>query len=425
MKPQSSEQNRGYRLFVAAWILYAGYYVCRKDLGTPMGAAQAHFALELGCFGIAYAIGNLVSGSLSDLRSARRTAIVGAGISILCTALLAWAPAPFEVLLQLGNGFGQGFGWPSLLKLIAVWFGQKNRDRALGWWSTSYILVGFLATTFTEWITTRSLDSPDNNFSAVFLAAAAILFGCVLIFAFQTSGFDAADMRTEVERGSPESPANWLVLLRNRSIRYISCVYFLLKMTRYTLLFWLPHYLLSSFGYTSYRATRAASYFEIFGCIGPIAAGYLAQFGMIRNRLGTGAVMLYALAFLCLIHPMLISFGLLGMILSISLMGILIHGADMLLSGMAVLDAVPFALQGRAVGFVNAIGSVGQALSPVLATLFVAYYGWDKLFDLFVFFALMSGSILSVGARGQGNNGAATNPSLLEPPRLPREFQPR
>jgi sugar phosphate permease len=111
---------------------------------------------------------------------------------------------------------------------------------------------------------------------------------------------------------------------------------------------------------------------------------------------------------------MLASSGSFGMVLSISLMGILIHGADLLTSGMAVLAAVPSELHGRAVGFVNGVGSIGQALSPLLITVFVSHLGWTRLFDLFVFLALLSGTICAIGIPLETRHTSQPNRSALE-----------
>jgi sugar phosphate permease len=104
-----------------------------------------------------------------------------------------------------------------------------------------------------------------------------------------------------------------------------------------------------------------------------------------------------------------------ALVSSIALMGILIHGADILISGMAVLDVVPAGLHGRAVGLVNAVGSIGQALSPLLITVYVLHLGWTSLFDLFVFFALVAGSLCALGARQNNKDKPALNRSVLEP----------
>lgn len=409
------------QVFIAAWTLYAGYYVCRKDIGLPTGNGFSHLALELACFGVTYALGQFVGGVLADDLSASYTALTGGLISVFCTVLLAWASPHADLILQLGNGFGQGLGWPSLLKLIGSWFGREERDRVLGWWSASYILGGFLASALTEWLAIQSGVTTGDNLHLVYLVSPAILLFTALFFARQMRSLPrprnsvaaANSGAVRLRRG------RWKSVVGNRSIRYIAGMYFFLKMTRYTLLFWLPHYFISSLGYSTYAATRTASYFEIFGALGPIAAGYATQHAIGKNRMRLGAGMLYMLAFTYLMHPLLAGCGWFGMFLSISLMGILIHGADMLMSGMAVLDAVPDELHGRAVGFVNGIGSIGQIVSPLLATLFVEQFGWSKLFDLFVFLTLISGAICTVGARSTTFNPPRPNRSVLEPSELP------
>jgi sugar phosphate permease len=221
----------------------------------------------------------------------------------------------------------------------------------------------------------------------------------------------------------PPGSQRWKSILRVREMRYAAGMYFFLKMTRYTLLFWLPHYLISSVGYSIYTATRTASYFEICGMLGPIAVGYATAYSFGSNRMRLGAGMVYALAFMCLVHPLLAAAGFWGMILSISLLGILIHGADMLVSGMAVLDAMPAEQHGRAVGLVNGVGSIGQALSPLLATLFVAHFGWNKLFDLFVLFALISGAICTLGSRFDPSKPGALGVQGLSFPNMRYTFR--
>ena len=128
--------------------------------------------------------------------------------------------------------------------------------------------------------------------------------------------------------------------------------------------------------------------------------------------------MLFALAFLCLLHPMMASSSGFAVTISIALMGILIYGADVLMSGMAVLDSVPEELHGRAAGFVNGVGSIGQMISPFLVTVFVSRLGWTRLFDLFVFFALVAGAICVFGSH-QLVRTSKSNRSDIETSYLP------
>lgn len=410
-------QWRG-RVFLAAWTLYAGYYACRKDIGTAKGGAISSLAVSLACFGGMYAVGQLVGGTLADRIGSRRTALAGAGISILCTVSLVWCNQPIlALLLQLGNGFGQGFGWPALLKLLGGWFRSGERDRVLGWWSTSYILGGLLASSLTAWLLLNTDVASRSGFHTAYLVSSAVLLCAALVFFKETDRLPDLLPGIDSPPPSPEPSAEnhpWRQLFLNPRIRIIASMYFFLKMTRYTLLFWLPNYLISGLGYRAASAEHMASYFELFGFLGPLAAGYAVQRYFGRRRMTLGACLLFALAFICLLHPMFAGNSTTGLVFSIALMGILIHGADILMSGMAVLDAVPHELHGRASGFVNAIGSIGQALSPLLITVYVSHLGWTKLFDLFVFFALVAGTICAFGSRVEAQLTLRSNRSALE-----------
>lgn len=410
------------RVFIAAWTLYAGFYICRKDMEIGRGAISS-LAISLACFGGMYAVGQLVGGTLADRIGARRTALAGAGISIVCTLSLVWCNQPILALLfQLGNGFGQGFGWPALLKLLGGWFRSGERDVVLGWWSTSYILGGFLASSLTEWLVLNTSTATRTGFHPAYLVSSAVLLCSACFFLKETNRLPAAPLAIPTPPQPSETSVQdhpWRQLLANPRIRLISSMYFFLKMTRYTLLFWLPNYLISDLGYRTTSAAHMASYFELFGFLGPLAVGYAVQRYFGRRYMTLGACMLFALAFICLVHPMLAGSGTAGLVLSIALTGILIHGADILMSGMAVLDLVPAELHGRASGLVNAIGSIGQALSPLLITIYVLHLGWTKLFDLFVLFALLAGTICAFGARKETQFTSRPNRSALETASLP------
>ncbi len=398
------------QVFISAWVLYAGYYICRKDISPGAGPGISHFALSLIAFGAAYAISQFAGGILADGSGARRTALAGAGISVLCTSLLAFRPSPqFQLALLLGNGIGQGFGWPALLRLIGQWFDRGERDRVLGWWSTSYILGGVLATSLTAWLLVNTRIVALTGFRPAYLVSSAILLLAALFFYMGTARL-APQVCAAFEPSQTQSVA-WREILANREIQVIASAYFFLKMTRYTLLFWLPLYLTSSLGYTQHSAEHFASYFELLGFLGPLAAAWALHRWFDQRRMALGAGMLFALGFVCLLHPVLAGSGALGTAISIALMGILIYGSDVLISAMAVLDAMPVHLHGRAAGFVNGIGSIGQTLSPFLVTIFVSHWGWTKLFDLFVFFALVAGIICALGAHLQTDQSLLLNRS--------------
>jgi sugar phosphate permease len=105
--------------------------------------------------------------------------------------------------------------------------------------------------------------------------------------------------------------------------------------------------------------------------------------------------MLFALGFMSLMEPLVSTMGWWASATSISLMGILIYGPDALIVSTAVLESVPHREAGRALAFVNGVGSIGQMFSPYLVTRFAHHYGWDNLFNLLLVTSLVSAGIMA------------------------------
>jgi sugar phosphate permease len=106
--------------------------------------------------------------------------------------------------------------------------------------------------------------------------------------------------------------------------------------------------------------------------------------------------MLFGLAAVLLIHPVLSRLGPLAMAISISLLGILIYGPDLLMSGAASVDAVSAGQAARALGIVNGIGSLGQLISAYAVASIVGWFGWDQLFSFFVVCSVIAGGLLTL-----------------------------
>ena len=105
--------------------------------------------------------------------------------------------------------------------------------------------------------------------------------------------------------------------------------------------------------------------------------------------------MLFLAAFVFLLHPIISTAGTVAVGISISVIGILIFGPDVLMASTAVLEAVPPEQAGRASGYVNGVGSLGQMLSPLLITLCTRWFGWNSIFNLFVVCSLIAATLLA------------------------------
>ena len=398
-----------FRIFTSAWVLYATYYFCRKNFSVvmPMMARSSHYgnfdlAQLVFVFSAAYAAGQFIAGVLGDRIGGRFAAVLGAVVSAACTAAMALAADRRDLLLvlQIGNGLGQGCGWSASLKVLSRWFARKERGTVMAWWGTSYVLGGFLATVFATFAATQMFVAPVWGWRRGFLFPSLVLAAGALWFALQARNAPSDASLPEFAEPThglepPDSGSNWEAA-RNPEVWILAGMYFFLKITRYSLLFWLPLYLVQRMQYSPQWAGYTSSLFELVGFLGALIAGYVSDRLLNGRRYPVGATMLFLLAAWLLIHPVLGRLGPAAMALSISVLGILIYGPDLLMSGPASVDAVPARHAARAAGIVNGVGSLGQLISAYVVAIVVSRFGWDQLFTFFLLCAVASGSLLTL-----------------------------
>jgi sugar phosphate permease len=395
-----------FRVFVAAWIVYAAYYFCRKNLSVvmPMMARTSSYgtfdlAHLVFVFSLAYAAGQFLAGIAADRFGPRVVACCGGLFSAACSAGMA-IPGPhwWLIALQIGNGLGQGCGWSSCLKMLGVWFARRERGTVMAWWGTCYVLGGFLATVFATFVATQMFLAPGLGWRRGFLLPAMVLAAAAVFFGWRTRSCpqDAGLPAIEDSAESDTTTAGWWATAKNPEVLILAGMYFFLKITRYSLLFWLPLYLVQRMRYTEQWAGYTSSLFELVGFLGTLIAGYVSDRLLGGRRYPVGAVMLFGLAAVLLIHPVLSRLGPLAMAISISLLGILIYGPDLLMSGAASVDAVSAGQAARALGIVNGIGSLGQLISAYAVASIVGWFGWDQLFSFFVVCSVIAGGLLTL-----------------------------
>ncbi len=394
------------RVFIGAWILYASYYFCRKNFSVVMpmmarvgGYQTFDLANLVFVFSLAYAAAQFVAGMLGDRFGPRLVGTCGGLVSAGCTAAMAVTGTHAGLLiLQIGNGLGQGCGWSSCLKMLGAWFPRKHRGTVTAWWGTSYVLGGFLATVFATFVATQAFLMPGLGWRRGFLFPAMVLACGTLVFAWRTRNRPGDEGLLAIEDAdAPRArDANWWTVAKNPEVLILSGMYFFLKITRYSLLFWLPLYLVQKMRYSEAWAGYTSSLFELVGFSGALIAGYVSDKLLNGRRYPVGATMLFGLAGVLLIHPLIGRLGPIPMAASISLMGILVYGPDLLMSATASIDAVSAEQMARAAGIVNGVGSLGQVISAYVVAVIVSRFGWDQLFVFFVLCSLAGGGLLTL-----------------------------
>ena len=384
-------------IFLLTWVTYAGYYFCRKNVSIALPLLEgakgiSHLDLANIVFGYSlfYALGQFVCGILSDRYGARR--IVGAGLVlvVLSNLLMCMHGTPGWLLcFACLNGLGQSSGWSGLVKMMGSWFAGNRRGIVMAWWSTNYVLGGFLATAFATWSVTQTLLFPGLGWRRGFLFPALVVLA--IVPAFLLLARDSPAQREPAERDAAKgqkpdlafSSFEFFRLLRSRQVQALGTAYFFLELCRYALLFWLPYFLVNRLRLSLGVSGYVSSLYELAGVAGALLAGYVSDRFMESRRAPVCVIMMAGFGLMALLpvfqpHP-----GIALTALSVSVAGMLTYGPDTLLSGAAAQDVGGEMATATSSGLIDGLGHLGSLFSPYLVVFVSARYGWNLLFLLF------------------------------------------
>lgn len=410
------------RIFAITWLAYAAFYLCRKNLSVAIPALEAggvftRFQLAdiLFAYSLAYSVGQLFGGSLGDRFSPRRLVTMGMLLSALASFAMGFSGVYLPFLaLAVVNGAGQSMGWPGLVKNMASWFDATRRGTVMAWWSTNYVLGGFLATIFASWViahpTLLSSWKWQRAFwlPSVLLSAIAVLF--FIVDRDSPEGTEATEKASQPDASARR--ASYAKLLRRPIVWVFALTAALLKIVRYSFLFWLPLYMTDQLHYRISDAGYLSSLYELIGFGGALAAGYLSDRVAHGRRLPVACLMQAGLAGVCFLYTGMAAAGGVWNALGVALAGIFTYGPDTLMQGAAAQDVGERELAATASGFISGSASVGQLLSPYLVAILTRAAGWNRLFLTFVFIALFSAALNAWawwrGYEGRTETGKAT-----------------
>ncbi len=375
------------RAFALTWLAYFGLYLCRKNFSVLMpflkqeqGFSSEQLANVLFCYGVAYAVGQVVMGSLADRWGSRRVVSIGTWVSAACSAVTGWWQPLWAV--QGVNGMAQASGWPGVLKMARDWFPEADRGVVLAWWGTHMVLGGLAGSAFAAYCA-------ESGWRWAAIAPAGILVVIGLVFAvFARDKSRATAFQIQWPWADRE-------LWANRRLCAIALMYFFVKMLRYAFLFWLPLYMTEELGYRAVDAGYVSAVYEFAGFGGVLLAGYWSDRAAGGRRFGVAATMMFVLTLLCFVYPFFSRFSAVANFLAIGLIGAFTFGPDTLMAGAGVQEAVRAEKTASAGGMVNGLGSMGQIVSPWLVAALSAKFGWPVLFAVLGLAALAGGLVLA------------------------------
>lgn len=390
------------RIFAITWLAYAAFYLCRKNFSVLMPLLQDHLGFSkdqladiIFGYSLSYALGQVFAGSLSDRFSPRLIVTAGLGIAILSNLGMGFSTS-FYLLGFLGclNGLGQSQGWPGLVKTMACWFHPRERGVVMAWWTTNYVLGGFVGTVFATFVVSHPTFLAQWVWQRGFWAP-AVLLSVIAVFFPLVARTQPSDVGMPDVAGDPGSKLIHLRKFLTKPVVWITGITAaLLKITRYSFLFWLPLYMVEHLGYELESAGYISSTYELVGCLGAILAGYASDKLFQSRRYPVATIMQGGLGLACYLHPRLASQGYLGNTVGISLIGIMNYGPDTLMQGAASQDAGSRRGTATVAGFISGLSSIGQLVSPYLVARVTTRFGWDRLFQVFFVLSIL-GSLLT------------------------------
>lgn len=417
------------RIFAVTWLAYFGMYFCRKNFSVvmPVLSREIHttkeeFAVVITVYSIMYMLGQFLNGYLSDKRGPRLIVGIGILLSITANLVMGWMGSLGSFLFLMGlNGFGQSAGWSGLIKNMTPWFKKKERGVVMSYWTTCYVVGGIAATGFaTYWLSNHNFFG-DLSWRRAFLFPAGFLLICSLIYVFFTRnsppdvGLESFEKERSSEKGKLREKEAQLEVLRNSATWIAAAMYFFVKFTRYAFLFWLPLYLSEALKYSDQQAGYTSIAYEAFGFFGILAAGYISDYLFKSRRFPVSSIMLFGLAIVLALQPVLSSLGTISTIVSIGLIGFFNYGPDSLMSASAAMDIGKNRGAAFAAGLINGVGSFGQLLSPIIVAYVSDRFGWNSLFQLLVALSLIAALLLILKWNYGKENPEVENTTTLTP----------
>ncbi|KAH7332195.1 hypothetical protein KP509_20G074600 [Ceratopteris richardii] len=361
--------------------------------------------------------------------------MIGSGICVLLFGMAYWWNIHwlgYFLIVQIIAGFFQATGWPSVVTVVARWFGKRKRGLVMGIWNAHTSVGNILGSLVCSAMLMYGWGW------AFILPGISIAIGGFLIFMFlvvdpEIVGFSSPhegsergsvkpshsleDQTVDSEQGLKSEPllsngedsdssSDAVGFLRAWTIPGVApfalCLFFT-KLVAYTFLYWLPFYIRHTEIQGRYLSDSTSgnlsTIFDVGGVFGGILAGHLSD--RMRARAITAASFMYLSIPALLIYNL---FGSLSLWLNIILMfvvGMFVNGPYALITTAVSADlGTHKSLKGnsKALATVTAIidgtGSVGAAVGPLL-TGYISQSGWKSVFYMLMISALFAGLLLS------------------------------
>lgn len=391
------------------WLTYGAFYFCRTNLSAAapgmkspistggLGLSSEQVGWILASLKIAYGLGQLLNGQLSERFSPRVLLAIGMFCSAALNVVFGLSAGFFFLLFVWAtNGFCQSLGWTPCVRVMANWVPVARRGHAVGLIGTGYQITQGL----TFLIAGQAAEHLGWRGAVYVPAILLTLTGVFMLVCLREA---PEKQESEVSGQRSEMPADELSSARmsiaetlywtlyNPTLWLLGLSLGLLNACRYGFTDWGVTHLVET---QKIGVGKAVLQFFVIA-IGATAGSYLAGWATDRffgsRRAPVVCLLLVLLAVLSPVYGFVAGQSVLGTMLVLVVIGFCIFGPQVLLVGTAPADLAHRGTSAAAAGFVNFLGYMGAATGDVVTGYYASpdHGGWQKVIAIWAGWALL------------------------------------
>jgi sugar phosphate permease len=375
------------------WLTYGAFYFCRTNISAAVPGMEAPLSAGgLGLTGtqtgwilaslkIAYGVGQLFNGQLSERVSPRVLLAIGMFVSAALNVVFGLGTGYFFLLfVWAANGYVQSLGWTPCVRVVSNWVPVLRRGHAIGIIGTGYQVTASL----TYLVSTQSAEHFGWRGALFVPSALLVACGLVMLLLLRESPSEALSEEADT---APQPPPRLhhsvveviLLTVSNRALWLLGLSLGLLNACRYGFVDWGVAHLteIQEIGV----GKAGLQYFVL--PLGGVAGAYLAGWATDRffggRRAPVIAGLLVVLGLLTIVYETAAQTSGPIMLLLLAVIGFCVFGPQVLLVGTAPADLARRGTAAAAAGFVNFLGYMGASAGDVVTGYYKApeHGGWQ------------------------------------------------
>lgn len=374
-----SQNTRAYRLGVVA-LLTAGTFINAVDRASLSVAAPfiiKDFAIDTATMGVAlsaffwtYVVGNVVGGNLADRFGSKKVLGWSAVIWSICSALTGLAQNVFHIVIaRLGVGAGEASSLPTNTKIVASNFPSTERGTAI-MVALAGIRVGNAATPI---MMAYLIANWGWRVAFAVTGIGSLLWCVVWYFGFK----DLSDEKARKAGPKEKTPIPWKLVFTSRTLLGLTLVKFTQDYLQWMFFTWVPGYLIMGRGFS---VVTMGFYMSLAYATAAIAQPVIGWFSdwLIKTGWSVSKARKSVQVGLQLLSATIIITGYSDNVALAMFFLVLAISAESTCAGHTwalIAEVVPSRLVGTVGGVINALGSSGGALSPIVTGVIVKVTG--------------------------------------------------